>query len=81
MKGITKEIDLLPEVSLERYMSDGSGNDSSLGNLHMMWSPYSYEACNCFYTNICTDAKQKEGKDTSGSSKHTLVAVKMEVLG
>lgn len=81
MKGVTKEMDWLPEVCLERYISEGSRDDFSLKNLHTMWSPYSYGACNCFLLISVPDAEQKEGKENSGSFKHTVVAVKIQVLG
>lgn len=80
MKGVTKEMDWLPEVCLERYISDGSRDDFSLKNLHTMWSPYSYGACNCFLLISVLDAEQ-DGKENSGSFKYTVVAVKIQVLG
>lgn len=81
MKGITKEMDQLPEVYLERCMSDGSGDDFSLETLHTMWFPHPCGACNCFLLPSVPDAEQKEGKENSGSFKYTLMAIKIEVLG
>lgn len=70
MKGITKEMDWLPEICLGRYRSGGSGDDFSLGTLHMMRSSHPCGAHSCFLLTSLPDAEHKERKKNSVRFKY-----------